>query len=1159
MPYRETIILMKKYIPLFILLCIAGPRIMAQNFSDDNFIYTLSPKKAVQSASLGTLSKEEKTQSIAYFDGLGRPVQITAIGQGGDGSDLVTPMEYDALGRQVKEYLPYPLTNSSTSYPRIGMAASLTSLGSLYNTTKYENTINPFSEKLLEASPLNRVLKQTAPGASWEMGKGHEIKLDYQANADDEVRLYKAVTSWNAVLGLFDIVFSDAGTYSAGELYKNITYDENTAASPSETSGATVEFKNKEGQVVLKRTYDSVNKHDTYYVYDLYGNLTYIVPPKAEGVISDQILNDLCYQYKYDNRNRQVEKKLPGKQWEFIIYDKLDRVVASGPVNSPFNNLTSVGWMITKYDGFNRPIINGWMPASSINSTERNTIQDGRNSESTNFSEAKAAVVNTINNVDTRYTNLVWPVNSSVAPVSIYHILKVNYYDSYDYPGAPTVFTDVAEQAVYYNATVKPKALSTGSWTRVLEASLAPVKGEISYTLYDSKARPVRNYTSNFLGGYKQVDTNFDFTGKTIYAVTTHQRASGETPLAAIRDDYSYSAQNRIIAVNQTISGNTQLLAYHVYDELGKLVSKKVGNTQTAPLQIVDYTYNIRGWLKGINNVNQLTKDPDPKDLFALQLNYDGIADVSKKIFNGNISQTIWASDNIDKTVRNYVYTYDGLNRLKSAVDNMGLFNEENIQYDKNGNILKLQRKGAVVSNPSVSVLTDYGLMDNLTYFYDGGNKLLKVEDAATIDQYGFKDDAVNTAADTADDYTYDSNGNMLTDANKSISANIAYNHLNLPVKIVFPTGNITYLYNAAGQKVQKVVAETSSAKTTVTEYLNGFQYKRINNGRAELQFFPNQEGYVANNSGTLSYVFQYKDHLGNVRLSYARNAGSGLTDIVEENNYYPFGLEHQGYNNISKFTNANAIAEQYKFQGQERQDELSLNWDSFKWRNYDYAIGRFMCIDPLAEKYSYQSPYNFAENRIIDGRELEGLEWVNANNEQIYDPTANNGKGDYTKYATNLDRNIGNSLRTGKGQEQFNTLVYSDKPIQIDFNTKDTKADEKGKMVPGETNHSDRFIITDMAGKVTDVTFSKSIITVYARNINILEQASNDGDTTTYGDLYKKPIPENISFADILGAILGHEIDHTKKENVLLKAKGENAEKEPTKTSDKILDELKN
>lgn len=74
-------------------------------------------------------------------------------------------------------------------------------------------------------------------------------------------------------------------------------------------------------------------------------------------------------------------------------------------------------------------------------------------------------------------------------------------------------------------------------------------------------------------------------------------------------------------------------------------------------------------------------------------------------------------------------------------------------------------------------------------------------------------------------------------------------------------------------------------------------------------------------------------------------------------------------------FTNATQIPHQYKYQGQELQDELGLNWDSFKYRNYDYAIGRFMSIDPFAEQYSYQSPYNFSENRVVDAWELEGKE----------------------------------------------------------------------------------------------------------------------------------------------------------------------------------------
>ena len=140
------------------------------------------------------------------------------------------------------------------------------------------------------------------------------------------------------------------------------------------------------------------------------------------------------------------------------------------------------------------------------------------------------------------------------------------------------------------------------------------------------------------------------------------------------------------------------------------------------------------------------------------------------------------------------------------------------------------------------------------------------------------------------------------------------------------------------------------------------------------MQFFPTAEGYVKNtpvgSTNAYSYVFNYTDHLGNVRLSYTKNTTTNVLTILDENNYYPFGLKHSPYNPITPTPDY-----KYKFQGQERQDELGLNWDSFKWRNYDYAIGRFMCIDPLAEKYPYNGTYNFSEDRVIDGRELEGLE----------------------------------------------------------------------------------------------------------------------------------------------------------------------------------------
>jgi RHS repeat-associated protein len=88
---------------------------------------------------------------------------------------------------------------------------------------------------------------------------------------------------------------------------------------------------------------------------------------------------------------------------------------------------------------------------------------------------------------------------------------------------------------------------------------------------------------------------------------------------------------------------------------------------------------------------------------------------------------------------------------------------------------------------------------------------------------------------------------------------------------------------------------------------------------------------------------------------------------------YYPFGMAmaENSYENVLETEN------KFKFQGQEHQDDFDLNWYQFKWRMHDPAIGRFMTIDPLAEDYVHNSPYAFAENKVITFVELEGLEGV--------------------------------------------------------------------------------------------------------------------------------------------------------------------------------------
>jgi len=397
-------------------------------------------------------------------------------------------------------------------------------------------------------------------------------------------------------------------------------------------------------------------------------------------------------------------------------------------------------------------------------------------------------------------------------------------------------------------------------------------------------------------------------------------------------------------------------MASNTYDELGQLISKNVGNSTGNPLQKVDYKYNIRGWLTGINETENLQHDSDPVDLFAFKINYDkkqtGIANV-KELYNGNIAETFWktGSDNVE---RSYGYQYDKLNRLTDAIYQKSKLTtecyNENLTYDKNGNIFSLNRNGDY--DPQIGT----NIMDRLVYTYPGSsNQLSMVADNAN-NSSGFND--VNT---TGDDYAYDVNGNLISDKNKNITQ-IVYNHLNLPKKIIFGTGNtIEYIYNASGQKLEKIVTENNVAVNT--NYLGGFQYKDN-----VLEFFPTAEGYVKNDGGALSYVFQYKDHLGNIRVSFAKNPATQVLEIIEENNYYPFGLKHKGYNDYVATNN------KYKYNGKELQDELGLGVYDYGFRNFDPALGRWFNVDPYAEVADDETPYQYVHNNPVIYIDPKGL-----------------------------------------------------------------------------------------------------------------------------------------------------------------------------------------
>ena len=91
----------------------------------------------------------------------------------------------------------------------------------------------------------------------------------------------------------------------------------------------------------------------------------------------------------------------------------------------------------------------------------------------------------------------------------------------------------------------------------------------------------------------------------------------------------------------------------------------------------------------------------------------------------------------------------------------------------------------------------------------------------------------------------------------------------------------------------------------------------------------------------------------------------------MQGQDYYPFGLTFNSYKRVTTKEN-----KYNTFHDQEKITALDLNWIQFKWRNHDLTIGRFFNVDPLSEKFYYNSPYAFSENKVVMNYiELEGLE----------------------------------------------------------------------------------------------------------------------------------------------------------------------------------------
>ncbi|WP_353050449.1 RHS repeat-associated core domain-containing protein [Chryseobacterium sp. ISL-6] len=781
-----------------------------------------------------------------------------------------------------------------------------------------------------------------------------------------------------------------------------------------EDGNETIEFKNGKGQTVLvRKVISATDNADTYYIYNEYGQLTFVIPPKASftikgltagTVISGAVLTDFCYQYRYDGKNRLVEKKIPGKGWEFMVYNKADQLVMTKDANLAGKSQ----WLFTKYDQFGRVVYTGLIN----NAGSRQSLQTAVDGNA-NLFETRSTTAFTLNGMPVYYSTLASPLSNVI------QILSVNYYDTYP-PGTPAALNTFAQKLLtdITGSKVTTKSLPTASYVKNIEDD----NWTKNYSYYDKKGKVIGIYSINHLGGYTQTETEMDFAGAVKRSNTIHRRKLAETAVN-VKERFAYDTQNRLKQHFHQVDNNPEeLLTDNTYNELSQLSNKKVGNN----LQSIDYSYNIRGWLTDINK-NQMSVANLEGKLFSYKIKYnqkEGVTNPDSVLFpgknieakyNGNIAEVDWRAveaigANPSLTPKRYGYVYDKLNRLTAGYyqnpnNPSSKENTESLTYDLNGNITNLYRTSVLQGTIATKI-------DDLEYTYLG-NQAISIKDNSG-NSTGYEGTAGLPI-------TYDLNGNMQTMADKSISG-IAYNHLNLPYQLAIDKGTqiaeISTKYSADGTKLRKENYTSSSgvAGTTwskvVTDYLDGFQYvnqtssgggsgggstemmvDNLETSRAlemeaysvepvsamvgfesknpELQFFPTAEGFY--DYAKDQYIYQYKDHLGNVRISFGRNS-AGALEITDSNDYYPFGMNHLKTGN--SFFSPSAY-KNYKYNGKELQETGMYDYGA---RMYMADIGRWGVVDPMAEQMRRHSPYNYAFNNPLrfidpDGKAPEQIE----------------------------------------------------------------------------------------------------------------------------------------------------------------------------------------
>jgi len=833
-------------------------------YHDTNRICIYIPKVPVQDpASVSGLPDNQVMNIINYFDGFGNIAQIIKKNHSKTNNvyrDLVQIWDNKAQPEKFA-YLPYSVPDG-----QIFRSDGFYEQKQYYDDKYPDELYTGFSKTSYFSDADTRQSRSYKEGKS-QIGQNRYTSSTRISNDANQVRIWELDAQGIPVSNSF---------YSANQLFgqRLVDPDGNTVLS----------FKNKNGDVVLKQVrYSAFSYLSTYYVYDPLGNLRYILPPKAteasaNGVISSGVLNNLCFQYRYDYKSRMIEEKKPDESnMTAFVYDRKQRaVMRQTPLEAANGN-----WEVNFYDEQDRII------ATSLlhNSKPRQEWQD----EFDSYNGA-AYPANTIEHYLLEEDGEgLYPQEHAVPDNTM---MSYIYYDNYDLADPNSnLYAQLISGLAFTETLSAPGAeaperggytngLVTGTMERIIPApgiDTADVGDWLrTITWYDQKGRTdfVLNQRlyKNTPVSTQYAGMQYDFSGKML--ITKHriinQKAKDGVPAHTELTKNSYEpVTGRLTETKHSVDGGPwNILATYGYDELGRLNRQVLGDYGEER----DYDYNIRGQLTGINGHYAETGDKEGENRsFGESLKYD--YGFTTPRYGGMLAGVVWrGSGGVNAKALAYGYTYDNTGRLdkadfregqwqgghvlsSTAWDNDTMdYSVSHLTYDPNGNLFSKDMRGPGYTSGTGSAPAT---IDQLAYTYAANsNRLTAVTDGITTN---YQDGDFQDGNTSGNDYAYDADGNLVQDRNKGIIS-VTYTHFDKPQTITFVNGNVIhYSYTAAGNKIQEAVISGNNNKKT--DYTGNFVYQNDS-----LRYASNNVGRTVWNNDTAKEEYFVKDHLGNVR-----------------------------------------------------------------------------------------------------------------------------------------------------------------------------------------------------------------------------------------------------------------------------------------------------